>query len=241
MVFLGTFLSDECLFVEIAIDDCASVAVGSPGVCGHGIVKLPLDNGKLGLKKLLGHESLLSNKVFRMFEQCDGFHGGRLDVPLGEALAKVVASDYLWLAKQMVWQTAMAIEMIFPERQFTQNVCDVLSELPATHRWNEDLKDALVMGKVPTGAGDIAFVPSQHAQSALAFHGKRKKLGAAHRLSFTRAENGLLTRYSINCQARFSGCRNLALSADATRLGGRDVMLVLAVGKSEASGAVVAA
>lgn len=219
-VFLDTFFSEECLIVEVAIDDCASVAVGSPGVCGNDIVKLPLDYGKLGVKGLLDHDSLMSKKAFRLFEQCDGFHGGRLDVPLGEAIAKVVTSGILWLARQLVLQVAIAVEMTFPERQFTQNVCDVLSELPATHRWNDDLKDALVMGKVPTGAGDIAFVPSQHAQSALAFHGKRRKLGTGPRLSFSRAENGLLTRYSMNSQAHFGGCRNLALSADATRLGG---------------------
>lgn len=88
------------------------------------------------------------------------------------------------------------------------------------------------MGQGPSGTGP-ATIPAQHAASVTAFFVKRRDGKAGKRLAFNRAEPSILMRYLQNSRARFQECRSFCLSADATRLGGRDILLVLGLAISD--------
>lgn len=159
-MFLSAFFETECVAMQIVMSVEASVTLGSPRATGEPCIELAVGYGMVQLKNLRKAPNLLTAQVLHLLRQCGGYAAGKQAVPLHEVLAVAVASSCDCLARQFLWQVAMAIDMLFPEKGYTQNVFDVLRELPRGRRWNVDLKDALVMGQMPSGAGAPAFLPA---------------------------------------------------------------------------------
>ena len=85
----------------------------------------------------------------------------------------------------------------------------------------------LVMGEGPTGSRNNATAVAQHCSSVMQFFAKGLRFKGVGQIVASRTEQSLCLKLLANAKLHFAQCSGLCLAADATRLGGRDILLVL--------------
>ena len=89
---------------------------------------------------------------------------------------------------------------------------------------------SLVLDNLPTWTGDSISLPHKHAETVMKFYDKLLRTGQVKSLHFTRVEETLVMRHEANSNEHIEKCLNLSLAIDASRLGGRDLMLGMMLG-----------
>ena len=89
---------------------------------------------------------------------------------------------------------------------------------------------SLVLDNLPTWTGDSVSLPHQHAETVMKSSDKWLRTGQVKSLNLARDEETLVMRHEANINEHLEKCLHLSLVVDASRLGGRDLMLGMLLG-----------
>ena len=225
--FLTLMLGDECVELTLVLDNGVQCTMGLP--CLGPSTELDCNSLVLDVGTML-HQAPLDIKqpLSKLLHECDSYKLDDGTVRVEDLIMACVASPgWYWLARQLLLEVGKGIEMVFLERKFTQNACDVHDVLEKQGRWHEALRDALSLGLGPTDSGPASYLPAAHAETFMKFSGKRLRPNAKS-CSINLSSENLLMRYDYNTKKDFKleGLRGISLQADATRMGWKDILLV---------------
>ena len=234
--FLDDRLKDVAAEILLPLDEEYVAAFCFPGgqapasLC----VRLPVDGSSLWLRPLVEQSQGNTNAhiVELLAAMSKRGNCGPDTVHLAQLLRHIYDHPSLmWLCKALLHQVARLVEAASKPEDFTSNPVE------ADRVWGGRV-DLDLQAHLCTGQGADSEVPPANLVTAhvAAFHRLRKphrrwgKKQRRPRVSFRKGMWGILTRYQDASRSFLRDCAQLALACDASRVGGKDVFLVVVLG-----------
>ena len=151
-------------------------------------------------------------------------------VPL-EVLLMATFDDpmFHWLHAQLLAELSVAIEAFLDWDAMSSNPVDGIGQIHGS-RWDEQLTDHIVLGCGGSGSERASF-PGQHTRSFMALSGARLR-GKKAKISVGRCQTSVITRYLAVGKASFCSVKDLAIACDGSRVGGKELLQILLVGRA---------
>lgn len=227
---------------EYATAYCFPGVQPPPALCA----RLPLDGHLLQAKPLVaqapGITRLRLTWLVGRLADAGEVTAGKVD--LGAFLVALRQDVTIsWMLKGFVHQVGRLLEAVSPPECFSVNPLEGVERT-----WGGaadiDMTFHLVQGLgADSSAGEAATFVEQHVES---FHRLRKhkkrdaKNPKAAKMNLRRTTSAFLMRYQMAAKAFLSQCPVISVALDASRVGGKDVLLVAILGTSEAGETKVA-
>ena len=229
--FLGERLGEDSFSILIAAGASPPWGVGI--VPRTGRVEVTVESGHIFLSPLQGHPACAGMQ--RFCKRVLKLHGLRLDaVPLVSFLLEAAMDGSMEnLYAQLLTELAVAVEEFADTGAMAKNPCDGTAPMHGS-RWDERLRDTIVLGDGATGSGPRSALPRLHCKSFM--KAAKYRLVGKRGLNPSAGQASILVRYRDVGRGYFENMEDVAIACDGSRIGGREVLLVLAVGR-DASGA----
>ena len=230
--FLQATLGAEEFEVTVALDVSAAVYLGLEPK-GAACATVAVDHCNVWLEQLVsnapgGLQPLMQGFCGQLCQEYSVIPG---TVPLHVLLiATSMDSAFHWLHRQLVSEVAVALEAFLPWDELSQNPVDGTGQIHGT-RWDQLLVDHILLGEgASSSTTDRSSFPGQHAKSFVAV--SKDRLQGKKGISVNLAQGSLLARYREVGSLHFRMLKDVALACDGSRVGGREIIQFLLVGRT---------
>jgi hypothetical protein len=175
--FMDLFMGSEPWSMKLSMDLDAKVSFGQQPV-GECRVEVEVDGG--GRVELQGMIDILSDASLgcQLRKAWSTAFEGHTSVHIASFLVHTFTSKAYWLLKQLLFEFALLVHLVFPELGFSDNPMDVshdFDNLLARRRPDRELMDRLAEGRGVTGS-KTASNPHQFARAFAALRPYMQKL-----------------------------------------------------------------
>jgi hypothetical protein len=230
--FLQATLGAEEFEVIVVLDSSATVYLGFEPK-GAACARVAVDHCNVWLEQLVsnaprGLQPLVQGFLEQLCQEYSVIPG---TVPLHVLLiATCMDSAFHWLHRQLVSEVAVALEAFLPWDDLSQNPVDGTGQIHGT-RWDQLLVDHIILGEGASSSttGRSSF-PGQHVRSFVAV--SKDRLEGKQNIHVKLAQGSLLARYKEVGSLHFRMLKDVALTCDGSRVGGREIIQFLCVGRT---------
>ena len=141
-----------------------------------------------------------------------------------------------WLYAQLLLRISMALEISFKGKKHPTNPLDADRVNLGGQKWLGPVQDALAMGQGPSGTGLPSVNPEAQVATLMKFNristiqGEKRKLVS---LSVGARLGTITSKYMCVSNESFPTSKHFAAAVDASRLGGKDLMVGVVYGLVE--------
>lgn len=229
------FLGHMDIQLHVPLDPSMAAAFLFEGCTNHPSLAeaVPVDGGQIWLQPILSQMEGVSQNLFHqvchLLETRGQVENGRVSVAtLLVELNRI--EDLQWLSRALLLPLSVFLEAGVLEREHSGNPVDFPVSLGACV--DHHLQDLLGQGGGATGSTDLAVVPEAHNRSFKALRKQHTRWGKkkAAQPNIERGRRVMLCRYQAACKDHFSKCSSITVALDGSRVGGREMLLVIVFG-----------
>lgn len=232
--FLDHFLDSQSFGLPLDFDPRSVASAGAPPT-GPAVHEVSLDDCLINMGTVVEHADPASRAALVEAVSPAVSSAGAWTLHASTVLVSLFRRGCLSMFRNMLFLVAMALEHGFMGQDLSENPLDGRIDNRGGRKWHGPVKDALALGRGPSGSGDPAAHPEQHVRTFSVFHGARRGVKRTSQcVDVGRRLGFIMRRYQSVGQKFYEQCSAIATSADASRAGGQDLMCGVLVGKSGA-------